>query len=98
MQYLVTKICFITIYSGNFIQVSTNMSRRARIVTLPFILFELFPLELCASQRQLSMTILYQVKIVQSLIYLTDIFTRYELIVCMIKLEFQLEIVFNVSV
>ena len=29
---------------------------------------------------------------------LTDIFTRYELIVCMKLLEFPLEIVFNVSV
>ena len=37
----------------------------ARIVTLSFILFELFPLELCLSQKQLSMTILYQVMIVQ---------------------------------
>ena len=53
------------------------------MVTLPFILFELFPLELCPSQKQLSMTILYQVMIVQYLATLTDIFTRYELIVCM---------------
>ena len=67
----------------------------ARIVTLSFILFELFPLELCPSQKQLSMTILYQVMIVHTL---TDIFTRYELIVCMKWLEFTLEIVFNVSV
>ena len=37
----------------------------ARMVTLPFILFELFPLELCPTQKQLSMTILYQVMIVQ---------------------------------
>ena len=37
----------------------------ARIVTVSFILFELFPLELCQSQKQLSMTILYQVMIVQ---------------------------------
>ena len=37
----------------------------ARIVTLSFILFELFPLELCPSQKQLSMTILYQIMIVQ---------------------------------
>ena len=37
----------------------------ARIVTLSFILFELFPLELCPSQKQLIMTILYQVMIVQ---------------------------------
>ena len=37
----------------------------ASIVTLSFILFELFPLELCPSQKQLSMTILYQVMIVQ---------------------------------
>ena len=37
----------------------------ARIVTLSFKLFELFPLELCPSQKQLSMTILYQVMIVQ---------------------------------
>ena len=70
----------------------------ARIVTLSFILFELFPLELCPSQKQLSMTILYQVMIVQLLTTLTDIFTRYELIVCMKLLEFQIEIVFNVSV
>ena len=55
----------------------------ARIVTLSFILFELFPLELCPSQKQLSMTILYQVMIVQWLTTLTDIFTRYKLIVCM---------------
>ena len=64
----------------------------ARIVTLSFILFELFPLELCPSQKQLSMIILYQ------LTTLTDIFTRYELIVCMKLLEFPIEIVFNVSV
>ena len=70
----------------------------ARIVTLSFILFELFPLELCPSQKQLSMTILYQVMIVQLLITLTDIFTRYVLIVCMKLLEFPIEIVFNVSV
>ena len=70
----------------------------ARIVTLSFILFELFPLELCPSQKQLSMTILYQVMIVQLLTTLTDIFTRYELIVCMKLLEFPIEIVFNVSV
>ena len=31
----------------------------ARIVTLSFILFELFPLELCPSQKQLFMTFLY---------------------------------------
>ena len=37
----------------------------ARIVTLSFILYELFPLELCPLQKQLSMTILYQVMIVQ---------------------------------
>ena len=37
----------------------------ASIVTVSFILFELFPLELCQSQKQLSMTILYQVMIVQ---------------------------------
>ena len=57
----------------------------ARTVTLSFILFELFPLELCPSQKQLSMTILYQVMIVQwiTTCTLTDIFTRYELIVCM---------------
>ena len=72
--------------------------QRARIVTLSFILFELFPLELCPSQKQLSMTILYQVMIVQLLTTLTDIFTRYELIVCMKLLEFPIEIVFNVSV
>ena len=70
----------------------------ARIVTLSFILFELFPLELCPSQNQLSMTILYKVMIVQLLTTLTDIFTRYELIVSMKLLEFQIEIVFNVSV
>ena len=70
----------------------------ARIVTLSFILFELFPLELCPSQKQLSMIILYQVMIVQLLTTLTDIFTRYELIVCMKLLEFPIEIVFNVSV
>ena len=70
----------------------------ARIVTLSFILFELFPLELCPSQKQLSMTILYQDMIVQLLTILTDIFTRYELIVCMKLLEFPIEIVFNVSV
>ena len=70
----------------------------ARIVTLSFILFELFPLELCPSQKQLSMTILYQVIIVQWLTTLTDIFTRYKLIVCMKLQEFLLEIVFNVSV
>ena len=35
------------------------------MVTLPFILFELFSLELCPPQKQLSMTILYQVMIVQ---------------------------------
>ena len=70
----------------------------ARIVTLSFILFELFPLELCPSQKQLSMTILYQVMIVQLLTTLTDIFTRYKLIVCMKLLEFPIEIVFNVSV
>ena len=68
------------------------------MVTLSFILFELFPLELCPSQKQLSMTILYQVMIVQLLTTLTDIFTRYELIVCMKLLEFSIEIVFNVSV
>ena len=33
-----------------------------------------------------------------SLLELTDIFTRYELIVCMKRLEIPLEIVFNVSV
>ena len=55
----------------------------ARIVILSFILFELFPLELFPSQNQLSMTILYHVMIVQYLTTLTDIFTRYELIVCM---------------
>ena len=70
----------------------------ARIVTLSFILFELYPLELCPSQKQLSMTILYQDMIVQLLTILTDIFTRYELIVCMKLLEFPIEIVFNVSV
>ena len=70
----------------------------ARIVTLSFILFEEFSLELCTSQKQLSMTILYQVMIVQLLTTLTDIFTRYELIVCMKLLEFPIEIVFNVSV
>ena len=70
----------------------------ASIVTLSFILFELFPLELCASQKQSSMTILYQVMIVQWLTTLTDIFARYQLIVCMKWLEFPLEIVFNVSV
>ena len=70
----------------------------ARIVTLSFILFELFPFELCPSQKQLSMTILYQVMIVQLLTTFTDIFTRYELIVCMKLLEFLIEIVFNVSV
>ena len=32
----------------------------ARIVTLSLILLELFPLELCPSQKQLSMTILCQ--------------------------------------
>ena len=64
----------------------------ARIVTLSFILFELFPLELCPSQKQLSMTILYQVMIVQLLTTLTDIFTRYELIVCMKLLEFPIEL------
>ena len=69
----------------------------ARIVTMSFILFELFPLELCP-QKQLSMTILYQVMIVQLLTTLTDIFTRYELIICMKLLEFLIEIVFNVSV
>ena len=37
----------------------------ARIVTLSFILFQLFLLELCPSQKQLSMTTLYQVMIVQ---------------------------------
>ena len=38
----------------------------ARTVTLSFILFELFPFELCQSQKkQLSMTILYQVMTVQ---------------------------------
>ena len=70
----------------------------ARIVTLSFILFGLFPMELCPSQKQLSMTILYQVMILQLLTTLTDIFTRYELIVCMKLLEFPIEIVFNVSV
>ena len=70
----------------------------ARIVTLSFILFELFPLELCPSQKQLSMTILYKAMIVQLLTTLTDIFIRYELIVCMKFLEFPIEIVFNVSV
>ena len=55
----------------------------ARKVTLSFILFELFPLELCPSQKQLSMNILNQVMIVQWLTTLTDIFTRYKLIVCM---------------
>ena len=55
----------------------------ARIVTLSFILFELIFFELCPSQKQLSMTILYQVMIVQWLTTLTDIFTRYKLIVCM---------------
>ena len=51
----------------NFIQTSTNMSRRAECKNSNsvFILFELFPLELCPSQKQLSMTILYQVMIVQ---------------------------------
>ena len=44
------------------------------------------------------MTILYKVMIVQLLTTLTDIFTRYELIVSMKLLEFQIEIVFNVSV
>ena len=39
----------------------------ARIVTLSFILFELFPLDLCPLQKQLSMTILYQIMIVQKL-------------------------------
>ena len=68
------------------------------MVTLPFILFELFPLELCPTQKQLSMTILYQVMIVQWLTTLTDIFTRYQLNVCMKYLEFPLEIVFNVSI
>ena len=33
------------------------------------------------------MTILYQVMIVQQLTTLTDIFTRYELIVCMKKIS-----------
>ena len=70
----------------------------ARIVTLSFILFELFPLELCPSQKQLSMTILYKAMIVQLLTTLTDIFIRYQLIVCMKFLEFPIEIVFNVSV
>ena len=42
------------------------------------------------------MTILYQDMIVQLLTILTDIFTRYELIVCMKLLEFRIEIVFNV--
>ena len=32
------------------------------MVTLPFILFELFSLELCPSQKHLSMTILYTLK------------------------------------
>ena len=32
------------------------------MVTLPLILFELFSLELCPSQKQLSMTILYTLK------------------------------------
>ena len=70
----------------------------ARIITLSFILFELFPLELCPSQKQLSMTILYQVMIVQLLTTLTAIFTRYEPIVCMKLLKFPIEIVLNVSV
>ena len=55
----------------------------ARKVTLSFILFELFPLELCPSQKQSSINILNQVMIVQWLTTLTDIFTRYKLIVCM---------------
>ena len=63
---------------------------------MSFILFELFPLELCPSQKQLFMTILYQVMIVQLLTSLTDIFIRYELIVCMKLLEFPIEILFNV--
>ena len=37
----------------------------ARIVTVSFILFVLFPLRLCQSQKQLSMTILHQVMIEQ---------------------------------
>ena len=65
-----------------------------RMVTLLFILFfSYFPWNFVQ-----SMTILYQVKIVQWLIYLTEIFTRYEQIVCKKWLEFLLEIVFNVSV
>ena len=68
------------------------------MATLLFILFELFPLELCPTQKQLSMTILYHVMIVQLLTSLTDIFTRYKLIVCMKLLEFPIKIVFNVSV
>ena len=70
----------------------------ARKVTLLFILFELFPLELCPSQKQLPMNILNQVMIVQWLTTLTDIFARHKLIVCMKWQEFLLEIVFNVSV
>ena len=54
----------------------------ARIVTLSFLLFELFSLELCPLKTIIYDYFIpgYDCAIVN---YITDIFTRYELIVCM---------------
>ena len=78
------------LYSRNFIQVSTNMSRRAECKNSNSVIYTLRVIYL--GTLSITKTIIYDYfmpcMIVQLYTTLTDIFTRYELIVCMKWLEF----------
>ena len=88
------------LYSRNFIQVSANMSQRAECKNNNSVNYTLWVISL--GTLPITKTFIcdyfipgYDCAIANTL---TEIFTRYELIVFMKWLEFQLEIVFNVSV
>ena len=69
-----SQIVSLKLYSQNFIQISISMRddvQSARMATLPFILFELFPLELCPSQTSCP---LYNLK--TALAILTKLYTN----------------------